>query len=94
MEREIYAKFILDEDKFKSYGKQMTPMDYFEGECGWMNDSGIAMEFATILDKDSTDEWERYCNYLMEWIIHHIPDYNKGMSPACFDEWRDMEDNC
>ena len=90
MEREIYAKIIVDDDR--AVAEDKGTLDYFETEFGWLNDSGIALEHSAVLDEDSTDEWERYCKYLFEWTINHISDDNKGISPACFDEWRDNED--
>ena len=89
MEREIYAKIIVDDDR--AVAEDKGTLDYFETEFGWLNDSGIALEHSAVLDEDSTDEWERYCKYLFEWTINHLSDDNKGMSPACFDEWRDNE---
>ncbi len=90
MEREIYAKIIVDDDR--AIAEDKRTLDYFETEFGWLNDSGIALEHSAVLDDNSTDEWERYCKYLFEWTINHLSDDNKGMSPACFDEWRDNED--
>ena len=90
MEREIYAKIIVDDNR--AIAEDKGTLDYFETEFGWLNDSGIALEHSAVLDEDSTDEWERYCKYLFEWIINHLSDDNKGMSPVCFDEWRDNED--
>lgn len=90
MQREVYAKIIVDDDR--AIAEDKGTIDYLETEFGWMNDSGVILEYAAVLDEDSTDEWERYCKYLMEWTIGHMSNYNKGMSPVCFDEWRDTED--
>jgi len=92
MKREVYAKIIVDDDR--AIKKGMGTLDYFEKEFGRLNQSGITLEYGAILDEDSTDEWERYCKYLLDWTINHMSDYNKGMSPACFDEWREEEDIC
>ena len=90
MQREIYAKISVDDDR--AIEDDMGTLDYFEKEFGWLEQSGIALEYGTVLDEDSDDEWERYCKYLMEWTINHMSGYNKGMSPACFEEWQMNEE--
>jgi hypothetical protein len=36
-------------------------------------------------------EWHEYLKYLTEWTLTHSGVEYYGMSPACFDEWRDYE---
>lgn len=35
--------------------------------------------------------WKEYLDYLDSWALHHTDVANYGMSPACFDEWKDNE---
>lgn len=34
---------------------------------------------------------ERYCEYLIDWALTHRDAAYEGMTPACFDEWSDCE---
>ena len=36
-------------------------------------------------------EWEKYIAYLHDWAEVHKGEEFQGCSPACYDEWRDME---
>ena len=55
-------------------------------------DINVHLDNAVILDEDSDSAHERYLRYLQDWIIDHCDDYFEGCSPACFDEWKDNED--
>lgn len=35
--------------------------------------------------------WVDYIEYLKQWAEDHKGDEFRGMSPACWDEWLDME---
>lgn len=35
--------------------------------------------------------WKEYCNYLIDWVADHSDLTCDGMSPACYDEWKDNE---
>lgn len=37
-------------------------------------------------------QWERYLKYLMLWTLEHKEEYYEGMSPACYDEFCDNDD--
>ena len=37
-------------------------------------------------------EWQRYLKYLLLWTVTHQEEECKGMSPACFDEFCDNDD--
>lgn len=37
-------------------------------------------------------QWERYLKYLMLWTLDHKNEYYEGMSPACYDEFCDNDD--
>lgn len=43
---------------------------------------------------DENDRWSKYINYLIEWAMEHSGVEYDGMSPACYDEWCDNEDDC
>lgn len=52
----------------------------------------LTMAEGFIADFDDTSEWQRYLNYLADWVFSHISEEFAGMSPVCFDEWRDNEE--
>ena len=37
------------------------------------------------------NHWNEYIDYLRNWAETHSDETFAGMSPACFDEWRDNE---
>ena len=37
-------------------------------------------------------QWEKYIEYLKKWAEEHKDEKNAGMSPACFDEWEENEE--
>lgn len=37
-------------------------------------------------------QWERYLKYLMLWTLDHKDENYEGMSPACYDEFCDNDD--
>lgn len=37
-------------------------------------------------------DWNRYCLYLIRWANDHGGPEYEGMSPVCYDEWCDYED--
>lgn len=39
-----------------------------------------------------SERWERYITYLMQWADDHKDKEYEGMSPVCFDEFCDNED--
>lgn len=96
-EREIFALIKVDEDvEVRSMETNGLPDcgcgEHFEREFGWLEDSGFCLEDWVIKDGDENEEWQRYLNYLADWIFSHIGEENKGMSPACYDEWKDNDD--
>lgn len=42
------------------------------------------------MDKVSED-WSKYISYLKQWADDHQDPTFAGMSPACYDEWNDNE---
>ena len=65
-------------------------MDYLEHEM--LELCGVTMAEGFIADFDDTSEWQRYLNYLADWVFSHIGEEFAGMSPVCFDEWRCHEE--
>ena len=37
-------------------------------------------------------QWEKYIEYLKQWVEDHKEESFEGMSPACFDEWEENEE--
>lgn len=66
-----------------------APGEFLEREFGWLEQSGLSLEDWALADGDVL--WERYLLYLVQWAIEHNSDEYQGMSPACFDEWRELE---
>ena len=89
MERKVLVELYVNEEESGDYGT----IDYVDRELGWVEESGISHGDMVILDYDSDSSHERYLNYLSNWIFNHHDEECAGMSPACFEEWRDNEDN-
>lgn len=82
---------MIDVDNEKSFeGINGGPIEYLQKEAGWLEQSGVYLKDAFILDDDD-DEWFRYINYLTEWAFSHNSEDFAGMSPAGFEEWRNNE---
>lgn len=97
MGRQFAAIIELDEDiaikNSEACGLcDMTPGDYLEKEFGWLEQSGITLEQWLITDYDDEVRWARYINYLIDWALSYSSEEFDGMSPACYDEWCDCED--
>lgn len=81
MIREIIAIVGVNEDAVDE-----APGFLFEEK---IDGSGLSLDSWAIVDHDDENEWEQYLRYLVGWAIaHHYEEY-KGMSPACYDEWKD-----
>lgn len=89
MRWKLFAELYVDEEVS---GVEKGTIDYVEHEMGWVNESGISLGDAILADYDSDSQWERYINYLGNWILNHNDEEYAGMSPASFEEWRDNED--
>lgn len=88
--RKVIAVLTADDEKAAEY--DCGTLDFVEREMGWLGPSNITLDCAFIADADDAEEWQRYLNYLAEWIFDHIGEEFSGLSPACFDEWRNNED--
>ena len=88
MRRKVFAELYVDEEVS---GVDEGTLDYVEKEMGWVNESGIYLGDAILVDHDSDSQWERYINYLCSWALSHNDEEYAGMSPASFEEWRDNE---
>ena len=89
MNRKVFAELYVDEEVS---GVNEGTLDYVEKEMGWVNESGIYLRGAILVDRDSDSQWERYINYLCNWALSHNDEACDGMSPASFEEWRNNED--
>lgn len=84
-ERTIYAEITLDDDKaFEE--NDMEPIEYIEREFGWLQQSGISLEQAVIIDTDC-DDWDRYLNYLFQWAFDNTSE-EAPESPLSFNVWK------
>ena len=90
MEREIFVKLTVLDDLAEQ--QNQGTLDYVESKVGSLLKDGIWIKDAILAEKDSDSEWERYINYLSQWVICHNDEEYAGMSPASFEEWRDNED--
>lgn len=88
MSRILFAEIELDEDYID---EESSPIEYVEREFGRLEQSGISLQNCIISDADDAVRWGRYIDYLIRWAIDHYGDEFDGMSPACYDEWCDNE---
>ncbi len=61
---------------------------YFEREFGWLEQSGIRLEDAFLMDDDEDDCWKRYLNYLVNWAFCRQWNTIDEKSPLCFADWK------
>lgn len=91
--RRVYAELEIDEEILWPPESEAGLLDNLETEFGWLQQSGIFLKEALIADEDDVSEWARYIGYLIEWAFNHSDEASAGISPACFDEWRDCDEN-
>ena len=84
MERTILAYLTVDEDR--AFKESDGPVSYLEREAGWLEQSGIHLEDAAIVDEDAEDPNERYLVYLARFAFEHLSDGN--VTPLSYAEWR------
>lgn len=87
-ERKVIAVLSVDDEK--TIAADRGTLDYLEHEM--LELCGVTMAEGFIADFDDTSEWQRYLNYLADWVFSHISEEFAGMSPVCFDEWRCNEE--
>lgn len=97
MKRLFAAKITLDENQAIRNTEvnglnDMAPGDYLEHEFKQLEQSGLSISNWLITDYDDESDRARYLNYLIDWVFDHIGEEFTGMSPACYDEWRNNED--
>ena len=85
--RKIIVALTIDDEK--AIAADRGTLDYVEHEM--LEVCGVTMDAGFISDFDDTSKWQRYLNYLADWVFDHIDEKFSGMSPACFDEWKDNE---
>lgn len=88
MERTILAYLTVDEDRAFEEMKD-GPISYLEREAGWLEQSGIHLEDAAIVDDDAEDPKERYLVYLARFAFEHLSDGD--VYPMMFREWMGNE---
>lgn len=67
--------------------ENLAPADYLECEFGWLNDSGIYLNEFVFAEADSDYKWERYINYLSNWIFNNSDRGDDPCSPLTYQEW-------
>ena len=93
MNRKIYAELSLDEDQairnaeVNGISNDGT-LDYVEKEFGWLEQSGIKLADAVIFDKDDTEEWGRYIDYVFSWAFDHYSSGDDYPPIMNYKEWR------
>lgn len=87
--RIVFAEIAVNDDK--AIRANLGTLDYLANQVHRVHGC-IELCSAILAEKDSDSEWERYINYLSQWAICHNDEKYAGMSPACFEEWRDNED--
>ena len=75
----------LSKDEFLRLYSYLEEEEY-DATVEWLKDNGI-----TAIGQYRRLNWQDYLDYLDKWILEHKDITNCGMSPACFDEWDDNE---
>lgn len=86
MERKIVAIIGVD-DEIAFEKIDDSPVSYLEKEFGWLEQSGIFLKDCFIADDDETDIYQRYKNYLIEWVERYADDERMN-SPLSFEMWK------
>lgn len=84
MKRTILAYLTVDEDR--AFKEADGPISYLEREAGWMEQSGIFLKDAAIVDDDADDPKERYLVYLARFAFDHLGDGR--VRPMTYEQWR------
>ena len=83
--RTVYAELTLDDDKaFKE--NDMEPIIYLGREFGQLEQSGISLDQAVIIDTDC-DDWDKYLNYLFQWAFDNMSEESPE-GPLSFSAWK------
>ncbi len=94
--RKIIAFIAIDEEFAERYAETNGmsydgPINWLAQEAHWLEDSGIRFAEAVVSDYDSTSQWERYIDYLSDWIMEYHYEEDEGMSPMDYETWRKCE---
>lgn len=77
---------LLKDAKLKT--KQKCPC------CGRMIlPCSLCEDFSRCCECEDKIQWNHYLKYLLQWANDHSDMKYKGMSPACFDEFCDNDDD-
>lgn len=86
MKRPIYAYIEVDDDiAFERI--DAGPIPYLEKEFAWLDQSGIYLKDAYIADKDESELWQAYLNYLVAWAFEHRNKKHENVSPSSYKVW-------
>lgn len=97
--RRLFAEIEIDEEVADRYAEtngieDSTPIAFLEHEFGWLEQSGISLNYAYIADEDDPEERARYINYVMEWAQERAEDFERSDSPMIYKEWLKNEKGC
>lgn len=56
-----------------------------------LKDENYKTKYILRMERTAND-WERYIQYLISWAKDHKDEEYKGMSPACYDEFLENDD--
>lgn len=85
MLRRMFADFMVDDERYPDLNKDL------EKKLKTLKRSGLYLEEWALADQENSSQWSRYIGYIMSWAMTHAGNAYEGMTPACFDEWRDCE---
>lgn len=84
MKRKILAYLTVDEGR--AFKESDGPISYLEREAGCLEQSGIFLQDAAIVDDDADDPKERYLVYLSRFAFEHLGDGD--VHPMTYTKWR------
>lgn len=91
--RRLVAEIEIDEEVADRYAEtngieDSSPVAFLEHEFGWLEQSGITLNYAYIADEDDTEERAKYINYIMEWAQERAEDFERTDSPLTYEAWQ------
>jgi hypothetical protein len=87
----VVKQFGTDKDYYTIFSSDGEQECYDDGDPIRYDEYEDAKEHCDELNYSDT-QWERYLKYLMMWTLDHQNEYYEGMSPACYDEFCDNDD--
>lgn len=91
-ERELAIIVRLDENVASRHCEtnelgDLSPIALVESEFGWLEQSGISLDCALIIDDDDESLWARYIGYLIRWAINNNDPSCEGRKPLNYLSW-------